>query len=71
MKGFYIGTETETTDYNNEVSIAEGYPQTDGQTGWALPIENASVANQWAVPAYPGYESSMTLIPELSNSWYA
>jgi len=71
MKGFYIGSETETTDYNNQVSIASGFSQEDGQSGWALPIENASVPNQWAVPLCPGFESTMTLIEELSNSWYA
>ena len=64
---YYRGTKIECEDYNTKVTLAENY---QGSTdSWANVISNQN-GQGFAILKHENYESDMTLIDKIPDSWY-
>ena len=64
---YYKGTKTECEDYNAKVTLGENY---QGSTdSWANVISNQNEQG-FAILKHESYESDMTLIDKIPDSWY-
>ena len=64
---YYRGTKIECEDYNTRVTLGENY---QGSTdSWANVISNHN-GQGFAIIKHENYESEMTLIDKIPDSWY-
>ena len=64
---YYRGTKEECEDYNTKVTLGEGY---QGSTNsWANITSNQN-GQGFAILKHESYESDMTLIDKIPDSWY-
>ena len=64
---YYKGTKEECEDYNAKVTLGENY---QGSTNrWANVTKNQNVQS-FAILKHENYESEMTLIDKIPDSWY-
>jgi hypothetical protein len=64
---YYRGTKIECEDYNTKVTRGENY---QGSTdSWANVISNQN-GQGFAIIKHENYESEMTLIDKIPESWY-
>jgi len=64
---YYRGTKIECEDYNIKVTLGENY---QGSTdSWANVISNQNEQG-FAILKHESYESDMTLIDKIPDSWY-
>ena len=64
---YYTGTQTECEFYNNKVTLGENY---QGSTdSWAKITSNQN-GQGFAILKHENYESEMTLIDKIPDSWY-
>ena len=64
---YYKGTKIECEDYNIKVTLGENY---QGSTdGWAKITSNQN-GQGFAILKHDKYESEMTLIDKIPDSWY-
>ena len=64
---YYIGTNQECIDYNQEVTVGENYHSTT--TRWSDIIENPTQV-QYAIVKHDNYSSDMQEVEVLPESWY-
>ena len=64
---YYKGTKEECEDYNTKVTLGENYQ--DSTNGWANVISNQN-GQGFAILKHENYESEMTLIDKIPDSWY-
>ena len=64
---YYIGTNQECVDYNQEVTVGENYHSTT--TRWSDIIENPTQV-QYAIVKHDKYHSDMEEVEVLPESWY-
>ena len=64
---YYKGTEKECADYNKKVTLGEKYP--NGTIKYAYVIEHKNGID-FAILKHENYESDMTLIDKIPDSWY-
>ena len=63
---YYKGTQTECENYNAKVTLGENY---QGSTdSWANVISNQN-GEGFAILKHDNYESDMTLIDKIPDSW--
>jgi len=64
---YYKGTKTKCEDYNTKVKLGENY---QGSTNsWADVIRNNN-GQGFAILKHKNYQSDMTLIDKIPDSWY-
>ena len=64
---YYKGTKEQCEDYNAKVALGEGY---QGLTNsWANVTSNQH-GEGFAILKHENYESDMTLIDKIPDSWY-
>jgi hypothetical protein len=64
---YYKGTQTECENYNAKVTLGENY---QGSTdSWANVISNQN-GQGFAIIKHENYESEMTLIDKIPDSWF-
>jgi hypothetical protein len=64
---YYKGTKEQCEDYNTKVTLGENYK---GSTNnWANIISNKN-GKGFAILKHDKYESEMTLISKIPDSWY-
>ena len=64
---YYRGTKEECEDYNTKVTLGEGY---QGSTNsWASVTSNQN-GQGFAILKHESYESEMTLIDKIPDSWF-
>ena len=64
---YYTGTKQECEDYNTKVTSGENY---HGSTdSWTNVISNQN-GEGFAILKHENYESEMTLIDKIPDSWY-
>ena len=64
---YYKGTKTKCEDYNTKVALGENY---QGSTNsWANITSNQN-GEGFAILKHENYESDMTLIDKIPDSWY-
>ena len=63
---YYKGTKTKCEDYNTKVTLGENYQ--GSTTSWANVTSNQN--GQFAILKHESYESDMTLIDKIPDSWY-
>ena len=63
----YKGTKTKCEDYNTKVTLGENYQ--GSTTSWANVISNQN-GQGFAIIKHDKYESEMTLIDKIPDSWY-
>ena len=64
---YYKGTKIECEDYNTRVTLGENY---QGSTNrWANVTRNQN-GQGFAILKHEKYESEMTLIDKIPDSWY-
>ena len=64
---YYRGTKIECEDYNTKVTLGENYK--DSTNSWANVISNQN-GQGFAILKHENYESEMTLIDKIPDSWY-
>jgi hypothetical protein len=64
---YYTGTKQECEAYNNLVVMGENYQ--DSTTSWANLTSNQN-GQGFAILKHESYESEMTLIDKIPDSWY-
>jgi len=64
---YYKGTKTECEDYNAKVALGENYQ--GSTTSWANVTSNQN-GQGFAILKHESYESEMTLIDKIRDSWY-
>ena len=64
---YYIGTKEECEAYNNQVTLVENYQ--GSTTSWANVTSNQN-GEGFAILKHKNYESKMTLIDKIPDSWY-
>ena len=64
---YYKGTQTECENYNAKVTLGENYQSST--TSWANIIKNQN-GQGFAIAKHDNYESDMTLINKIPDSWY-
>lgn len=64
---YYIGTNQECVDYNQEVTVGENYHSTT--TNWSDIIKNPTQV-QYAIVKHDNYSSDMEEVEVLSDSWH-
>jgi len=64
---YYKGTKTKCEDYNAKVTLGENYK--DSTDSWANVISNQN-GQGFAILKHENYESEMTLIDKIPDSWY-
>jgi hypothetical protein len=64
---YYIGTNQECEDYNQEVTVGENYHGTT--TRWSDIIENPTQV-QYAIVKHDNYSSDMEEVEVLPENWY-
>ena len=66
---YYKGTKEQCKEYNTIVTEAEEY---DGvhTIKWASVVEHMN-GKEYAVKAYPDYESSMSTLSSIPDSWFS
>ena len=64
---YYKGTQTECENYNAKVTLGENYQSST--TSWANVTSNQNEQG-FAILKHESYESDMTLIDKISDSWY-
>ena len=64
---YYIGTNQECVDYNQEVTVGENYHSTT--TRWSDIIENLTQV-QYAIVKHDNYSSDMEEVEVLPENWY-
>jgi len=64
---YYKGTKTKCEDYNTKVALGEGYQSSTDS--WANVISNQN-GQGFAILKHESYESDMTLIDKIPDSWY-
>jgi len=63
---YYQGTKTKCEDYNTKVTLGENY---QGSTNsWANVTKNQN-KKDFAILKHESYESDMTLIDKIPDSW--
>jgi hypothetical protein len=64
---YYKGTKEQCEDYNTKVTLGENY---QGSTNsWANVTKNQN-GEGFAILKHENYESEMTLIDKIPDSWY-
>jgi hypothetical protein len=64
---YYKGTKTKCEDYNKKVTLGENY---QGSTNsWANVTSNQN-GQSFAILKHENYESEMTLIDKIPDSWF-
>jgi len=64
---YYKGTKTECEDYNRKVTLGENYQ--GSTTSWANVTSNQN-GQGFAILKHENYESDMTLIDKIPDSWF-
>ena len=64
---YYKGTQTECENYNAKVALGENYQ--GSTTSWANVTSNQN-GQGFAILKHESYESEMTLIDKIRDSWY-
>ena len=64
---YYKGTKTKCEDYNAKVTEGENYQ--DSTNSWANVTSNQNEEG-FAILKHENYESDMTLIDKIPDSWY-
>ena len=64
---YYKGTQTKCKAYNSLVVIGENYQESTDR--WATVIKNQN-GQGFAIAKHDNYESDMTLINKIPDSWY-
>jgi hypothetical protein len=64
---YYKGTKEECEDYNAKVTLGENYK--DSTDSWANVISNQN-GQGFAILKHESYESDMTLIDKIPDTWY-
>ena len=64
---YYRGTKIECEDYNTKVTLGENYQ--DSTDSWANVTKNQN-GQGFAILKHKDYESEMTLIDKIPDSWY-
>ena len=64
---YYKGTKTKCEAYNQLVTLGENYQ--GSTTSWANVTSNQNGID-FAILKHESYESDMTLIDKIPNSWY-
>ena len=64
---YYQGTKTKCEDYNTKVKLGENYQ--GSTTSWANVTSNQN-GQGFAILKHENYESEMTLIYKIPDSWF-
>ena len=64
---YYIGTKQECEDYNTKVTLGENYQSSTNR--WTNVTSNPN-GEGFAILKHENYESEMTLIDKIPDSWY-
>ena len=64
---YYKGTKTKCEDYNTKVTLGENY---QGSTNSWSEVTCHQNKKDFAILKHESYESDMTLIDKISDSWY-
>jgi len=64
---YYKGTKTKCKDYNTKVTLGENYQSSTNS--WANVISNQN-GEGFAILKHENYESDMTLIDKIPDSWF-
>ena len=64
---YYKGTKEQCEDYNTKVTLGENYK--DSTDSWANIISNQN-GQGFAILKHENYQSEMTLIDKIPDSWY-
>ena len=64
---YYRGTKIECEDYNTKVTLGENYK--DSTDSWAKITSNQN-GQGFVILKHENYESEMTLIDKIPDSWY-
>ena len=64
---YYKGTKTKCEDYNTKVTLGENYQSSTNS--WAKITSNQN-GQGFVILKHENYESEMTLIDKIPDSWY-
>jgi len=64
---YYKGTKEQCEDYNTKVTLGENY---QGSTNRYADIQKNQNGQGFAILKHENYESDMTLIDKIPDSWY-
>ena len=64
---YYTGTKQECEDYNTKVTLGENY---QGSTIDFASVKEHQNGEGFAILKHKNYESDMTLIDKIPDSWY-
>ena len=65
---YYIGTQQQCEDYNQEVTLGENYQ--GGTTTWASVIQHPT-ESKYAIVAHEKYTSNLQSLESLTQDWYS
>ena len=64
---YYKGTKEQCEDYNTKVTLGENY---QGSTNRYADIQKNQNGQGFAILKHENYQSDMTLIDKIPDSWY-